>query len=121
MANRTGPTNPYMQQLIAELKQAALKEDAAIWGRIAEDLEKPTRARRIVNIYKLEKYAKDGETILVPGKVLGTGDLTRKLKVAAFTFSSQAAEKIHKSGGKTIPINELLRENPKGKNVRILG
>ncbi len=118
---RTGPTNPYMQQLVIELKEAALKQDAPLWDRIAEDLEKSTRHRRIVNIYKLDKYTSDKETVIVPGKVLGTGDLTHKVKVAAFTFSKQAVEKINEKGGKVLAISDVLKENPKGKNVRILG
>lgn len=118
---RTGPTNTEAQQLIATLKQCALKENAPVWTRIADDLEKPSRQRRIVNIYKLDKYAKDGDVIVVPGKVLGMGDLHRKVKVAAFTFSQQAVDKIHGAGGQTFAIHEVLQKNPKGKNVRILG
>ncbi len=118
---RTGPTNTNAQQLIAALKQLSLRENAAVWSRIAEDLEKPSRQRRIVNIYKLDKYAKDGEVVIVPGKVLGMGDMHRKVKVAAFTFSQQAVDKIHGAGGQTFHIEELLKQNPKGKNVRVLG
>ena len=118
---RTGPTNTEAQQLIAALKQIALSENAPIWTRIADDLEKPSRQRRIVNIYKLEKFAKDGDVIIVPGKVLGMGEIHQKVKVAAFTFSQQAVDKIHGAGGQTLGISELVQKNPKGKNVRIFG
>ena len=118
---KTGPSNQHTQQLIISLKQAAMKENSALWKRIASDLERSTRQRRIVNIYKLDKYAKDGETVVVPGKVLGMGDLNRKLNVAAFTFSRQAVDKIKSAGGQVFEIHDLLKQNPKGKNVRILG
>ena len=118
---RTGPTNPYLEQLVNDLKKAALKEDAPLWRRIANDLEKPTRQRRVVNIYKIDRHAKNGETLVVPGKVLGVGDINRKVRVAAFTFSRQALDKINKIGGQAIRIEDVLKENPKGKNVRILG
>jgi large subunit ribosomal protein L15 len=36
-----------------------------------------------------------------PVKVLGQGDLTKKLTVAAAKFSASAAEKIAKAGGST--------------------
>ena len=117
----TGPTNPYMQQLIADLKKAGAHGKVPLWDRIADDLSKPTRQKRIVNIYKIDSSAKDGETIIVPGKVLGNGDIKRKVKVAACTFSQQAVEKITKAGGQTLAINDILKQNPKGKNVRILG
>jgi len=118
---RTGPTNPVAQQLITELKIVARKEDAPVWARIALDLERPTRNRRAVNVYTIDKYAKDGETVIIPGKVLGTGDLTRKVTVAAFTFSKQAVDKINSAGGKALAIQELLKQNPKGDKLRILG
>jgi large subunit ribosomal protein L18e len=121
MSKRTGPSNEHTQQLIISLKQTALKEKSALWKRVANDLEKSTRSRRIVNIYKLDKYAKEGETVVVPGKVLGVGELSHKLNVAAFTFSKQAVEKINGAGGQTFAITDLLKQNPKGKNVRILG
>jgi large subunit ribosomal protein L18e len=118
---RTGPSNKHTLQLINTLKEAALKEKVPLWKRIAHDLEKPTRQRRVVNVYKLGKYARDGETVVVPGKVLGVGDVTRKVNVAAFTFSKQAVDKINNAGGQTFAIHDLLKQNPKGKNVRILG
>jgi large subunit ribosomal protein L18e len=118
---RTGPTNTSMQSLIAALKEVAYAQDVALWKRIASDLEKPTRSRRVVNIYKLDKHSKEGETIIVPGKLLGTGDLGHKVNVAAFVCSKQAAEKVTQAGGSVMTLNDLVRENPKGKNVRILG
>src|SRR3989344_1886309 len=118
---RTGPTNPVAQQLITELKVVARKEDAPLWARIALDLERPTRNRRAVNVYTIDKYAKEGETVVIPGKVLGTGDLSHKVTVAAFTFSKQAVDKIHGAGGKVLAIHELLKQNPKGSKERVLG
>jgi large subunit ribosomal protein L18e len=114
-------TNHITKQLIAELKQTARKENAKIWRRIAVDLEKPTRQRRKVNVYKISKIAQDGEVVIVPGKVLGTGDISHKVTVAAHTFSRQAVEKINNAGGKVLKINDIMKQNPKGKNVRILG
>lgn len=120
MAKRTGPTNPVLLGLIAELRKKANEKGINLWRRIADDLERSTRQRRIVNLYKINKYAKDNETIIVPGKVLAVGDIERKLTVAAFAFSGAASEKINRKG-KAISINELLKEDPKGKRIRIMG
>jgi large subunit ribosomal protein L18e len=117
---RTGPSNQNLQMLITELKKISLAEGAKLWKRIAKDLEKPSRQRRSVNIYKIDKFARDGETVVVPGKVLSVGQLTKKLNVAAWTFSKEAEQKINKMG-KTLTIQQLVKENPKGKKVRILG
>jgi len=120
MVKRTGPTNPVLRGLILELRKKANEHKANIWRRIADDLEKPTRQRRIINLYKINKYAKENETVVVPGKVLATGELDHNVTIAAFSFSGAALEKINKSG-KAITINELMQEDPKGKRIRIFG
>ena len=109
-----------LRKLVNELKKNSIVNNVRIWKRIAVDLEKPTRNRREINIYKIEKYANPNETVVVPGKVLGTGELTKKVNVAAFNFSDSAYRKI-KEKGQAMSISELLKNNPKGKKVRILG
>ena len=91
---RTGPSNPILQDLIKDLKSLSFKEKAPIWKRIAEDLERPTRKRRSVNLYTIEAYVQKDETAVVPGKVLSLGDLTKGVTVAAFQFSEVAKEKL---------------------------
>jgi large subunit ribosomal protein L18e len=112
--------NEQLMELLQLLKKTAIENDAAIWKRVASDLEAPTRRRRVVNVYKLEKYTKDNETVVVPGKVLGTGELNKKITVAAYTFSEQAVQKIN-AKGKCLSIKELVEKNPKGNKVRIMG
>ena len=116
----TGTTNPELQNLIKELKKKAFEHKVKLWKRIADDLEKPARQRRIVNLYKINKYTKENETVIVPGKVLAVGELDHNVTVAAFTFSVAALDKINKVG-KAIQISELIQEDPKGKRIRIMG
>lgn len=112
--------NENLKAQICELKKAYIENKVPAWKKIAEELSKPSRNMRIVNIYKIEKYAKEGEIVVVPGKVLGDGELTKKVTVAAYKFSDSAREKISKSG-KIITIQELLKNNKKASKVRILG
>lgn len=112
--------NTRMLELIQALRQASNEHDAAIWRRIADDLDKPTRQRREVNIYHLERNCGDGDTVVVPGKVLGTGDLSTELTVAAYDFSASAEEKIQEHG-EAISLHALLEQNPSGDEVRIIG
>ena len=113
------PTNYQMQLLLQELEPKV--KDSRFWRRIVKDLKKPSRQRRIVNLYKINKCVKEGETIIVPGKVLSVGDLNKKVDIAALNFSSGAKEKITQANGKAMTIKELLQINPEGKKVRILG
>ena len=120
MAKPTGPTNRSTRSLLIDLRKLSNQEKTNIWKAVAQNLAKPTRQRREVNLSKLEKYANDGETIVVPGKVLSNGTLTKKLTVAAFNFSQPAKEHINKTG-KALTIRDLMKQNPTGKNVRIFG
>jgi len=118
---RTGPTNIILLKLVAELKKRGNEQEAEIWRRIANDLERPTRQRRVVNLSSISRYTKENEVIVVPGKVLGSGDLEHKLTISAFQFSDGAKEKIEKAGSKIVPLLELSKDNPSGKGIRIIG
>jgi len=115
---RTGPQNPELKQLIRTLKKLSNKENVKIWKRIASDLSCPTRNRRKVNIYKIDKYTNEGETAIIPGKVLSVGTLNKNILIAAYQFSEAAKEKLRDN---TITIEELTKKNPKGKKLRIIG
>ena len=118
---RTGPTNQYLQELIKELKKKSNLDGAMFWKRLATDLERPTRQRRVVNLSKINRFTKEGEVIVVPGKVLSSGELNHSLTIAAWQFSQKALEKINKKKAKAISIQELMNTNIKGKRVRIIG
>ncbi len=117
---KTVRKNVQLAKLIDDLNRLGTKEKINLWKRIANDLAKPTRQMIKVNLYKINKYARKEETIIIPGKVLAVGELDKKITIAAYKFSDVAKEKIQKQG-KLITIRELMNSNPKGKKVRILG
>jgi large subunit ribosomal protein L18e len=114
-------SNVELKNLVVDLCKFSNENKVDLWRRIAEDLTKPTRQRRLVNTFKINLTTKEGETIIVPGKVLGSGDINHKVNVAAFDFSSSAIEKIKNAKGNVMTIKELLEKNPKAKDVRIIG
>ncbi|MFW5990594.1 MAG: 50S ribosomal protein L18e [Candidatus Nanoarchaeia archaeon] len=111
-------TNTELKNLVQELKKQG--NQANLWRRLATDLEKPTRQKKAVNLNKIDLLSKENETIVVPGKVLGNGNINHKVNVAALNFSAQAALKMKEASCKTYSISELLKNNPEGKNVRII-
>lgn len=120
MAKRTGPTNLYLKQLIDTLKKKSVELNAPIWKTIAKKLEKSTRQKIEVNLSRIERYANDGDIVIVPGVVLSSGQLTKPVNIAAWRFSSTAVKKIENAKGKCLTIEELIKENPKGSNVKII-
>jgi len=121
MVKRTYTTNPLLRSLIAELKKRSSEQSVNIWKRIASDLEKPTRQRRAVNLSRIDRNAKDNEIVVIPGKVLGSGDLSHKLTISAYQFSQQAKDKIEKAGSVMVNLLELSKDKPDGKKIKILG
>ncbi|HIH18099.1 MAG TPA: 50S ribosomal protein L18e [Nanoarchaeota archaeon] len=109
-----GKENPRLRNLIITLK----KQKQLFWHQVAKELATPSRRAARVNIFKLNKHAKDKETILVPGKVLSAGSISKQVRVAAFSFSKIAREKIKHAGGSTMQIEELLKSPD--KTARIL-
>ncbi len=118
---RTGPTNINLKSLIGELRKKAYAEGIPLFERLAEDLEKPTRQKREVNLSKISRHAKKGELVVVPGKVLASGELNQSVTIAAWKFSQPALAKISKANAKAITINELVKNGFKGTTVRIIG
>lgn len=108
--------NQKLNGLIESLKT----QKKGLWKKVADELANPRRKRIEVNVSKLELYAKDGSTLLVPGKVLGSGNTTKKLSVAAFSFSGSAKKLIEAKGGKAMYIGDLLASNKDGKDIVLL-
>ena len=104
-----------------KLKKTSSEQSIKLWKRVASDLEKPTRKRRVVYLSRINRHTKENETIVVPGKVLGAGILNHKLTIAAYGFSNGALEKLKESNSKAMKIDELIKEPIKGKKIRIIG
>ena len=113
--------NQVVIQMVKELKQASTKNDAPIWLKLAKLALKPSSSKRVVNLTQINEVTKDGETIVVPGKILGTGNISHKITVSSFSISNSAAKKIISSGGKIISFKEMIENSPTGKGVRIIG
>ncbi len=106
--------------LLISLITSLMKTNKPIWRKVAYELSKPRRQKVEVNVSKVEQYATEDATILVPGKVLGSGTVSKKITVAAFSFSTKAKGMINEAGGKAISIESLHKSNPEGKGVMIL-
>ena len=109
--------NPVLSDLIIDLRDAK----APFWKAVAGGLSRPSRKAFKVNLNRIEKYAKPKETVLVPGVVLGSGEITKAHKIVALRFSESAKQKIEAAGGKCVLIEDYVSENPKGLKTRIMG
>jgi large subunit ribosomal protein L18e len=114
-------TNQVVIRMAKELKKASSKNDAPIWARLAEYALKPSAARRHINVNRIGQLTKDTDTVVFPGKVLGTGDIDHKITLCSFSISNSAAAKILEKGGKVVSFSDLIAKHPTGKGVVLLG
>jgi large subunit ribosomal protein L18e len=112
-------TNPRLRSLVADLKSTARESDAGVWQDVADRLEKPRRTHAEVNLGRIERYARPDETVVVPGKVLGSGVLETEVTVAAVDFSSSARRKVERAG-EAVSLEQVLADNPEGSGVRVI-
>ena len=84
---------------------------------IAQLLSRPTRRRIKINLEQLND-SKEGETLIIPGKVLGSGELRKKIKIIAWNFSKTALEKIKKTKSNFAFLSdEIKKKNLKDAKI----
>jgi len=111
----SGPSNFYTRKLIRDLWKTKIN----IWRKISKKLSGPRRNRIKANLYRINKKTKKNDTIVIPGKVLGIGELDHSLTIACLEYSQSAKKKIESSGSTLLSIDELMNQNPKGTGVKV--
>ena len=84
---------------------------------VAKKLAGPVKKLARVNLTRINEVEGD---VLIVGKVLASGDLTKKAKVVGWSASEKAIEKIKESGGSFVSITEELKKNPKLENLEVI-
>lgn len=111
MQNKTNP------ELVETILAAKKNKN---WVEVAGLVSAPRKKRAELNLDQINKEAKDGDIIVIPGKVLSQGDLNKKIKLVAFNFSESAREKLLKAKIDIKTIKEEIKENPEAKGIKIL-
>ena len=121
MSNPNSKTNAQLIEVINQLKAQSRETGSAVWRDVAMRLSKSRKNWAQPNLSRVSRHAPEGATILVPGKLLGSGEISSKHTVAAYSVSSSARAKIEAAGGEVVTIHDLMKKNPTGKGVFILG
>ncbi len=114
---KTKTTNKVLFDTINDLRKLSAKTEINAWKAVAAKLAGSASQRAQVNLSKIEKEAKSGETIVIPGKVLGDGILSKKLTIVAFSASESAKLKITKAGSTFVEIKDYISKSPKGEPI----
>lgn len=106
--------NPELVETVIEAKKNKK------WLQIADILSRPRRMKTVLNLDQIDKESKEGDTIVVPGKVLGQGDATKRIRIVALQFSEEARKKLKDKKCEVISLKEEIEKNKEARGVKIL-
>ena len=116
MPTPTGPSDPNVRKLARIL----WKTKKPIWQTISRRLMKPRRSHRVeANLHRINRKTKEGDTIVIPGKVLGSGELDHKITIASLSISESALKKLKTANCEYLEISTLVERNPTGTGLKI--
>jgi len=106
--------------ILVETLRAAKKTGNKLWMNVAGILSGPRRNKIAVNLDEIEKATKEGDSVVIPGKVLSQGEISKKIAVIASNFSEKAREKLLKTKSHATMMLDEIKKNPEAKGLRIL-
>lgn len=103
---------------LVETVNVALKN--AAWTKVAQRVSASSRKYSSVNLGEIDAKSKAGDTIVIIGKVLGNGELNKKVRVCALSFSASALTKMKESKSEAVSLLEEINKNPKAAGIKVL-
>lgn len=107
-------TNPALLEAIS----LALKQKN--WLPLAKILSSSTRKFSSINLEEIEKKTSAGDIVVIPGKVLSSGDITKKIRISSLGISKSALEKLKKTKSEAVSISDEIKKNPKASGIKII-
>ena len=90
------------------------------WMHIAQVISSSRRRYSAINLKRLDTLSNDGDIIIIPGTVLGSGVIQKKITVCALHFSDSARKKILSVKGETRAIIDEIGKNPRAQGIKII-
>ncbi|MBT4376745.1 hypothetical protein HOD29_05205 [archaeon] len=104
-------TNPILVETIVLAKKNPK------WIEVAHVLTGSRRNKKGFNLRDVERVEGD---VVVCGKLLSQGEISKKRKIIALNFSEKAKEKLLKAGCEIILLADEIKKNKDAKGVTIL-
>jgi large subunit ribosomal protein L18e len=97
-----------------------LSAKSPAWFKLSKMLSQATRKHSAVNLSVIDRQTSMGDTILVPGRVLGVGEITKKIRICSFGISAEALERLKKTRSEWIHVLDEIKKNPKAEGLKII-
>ena len=98
----------------------SLATKSPAWIKYAKMFSMSTKKHSAVNLTEIDKQTSMGDTVLVPGRVLSVGDITKKVKICSFGISRQALEKLKKTKSTWCSIIDEIKSNSRAEGIKVL-
>lgn len=105
------------EELVETIKLAAKNPH---WLKIADSISRSRSNYSAVNLKNIEENAAEGDTIIVPGKILSQGEITKKIRLCALSISKEAKEKLKNSKSEFFSLIHEIKNNPKAEGIKIV-
>jgi large subunit ribosomal protein L18e len=106
--------SPGMQETMALVRKTVG------WAKYSRMLSMPAKLHVSVNLSEIDKITSVGDTVLVPGRVLSNGEITRRIRICSFGISASAREKLKKTKSEWVTIAQEIKANPKAEGLKIV-
>ena len=90
------------------------------WNFLVKELSSSTRKTPSVNLKDIDAKVKTGDTIVITGKILSKGDLTKKIRICALSISQSALERLKESKSEFIKLKEEIIKNKKAEGIKLI-
>ena len=103
---------------LAETIKLSSKNPA--WIKLSKILSSPKSNYSELNLSKIDSETTEGDTIVIPGKVLSKGKISKKVRICSLSISLPALEKLKQTKSEYATILEEIKKNPKAEGIKIL-
>ena len=90
------------------------------WSLIIKIISSSTKKQSAINLFEINAHTKEGDTVVIPGKVLSKGELTKKIRLCALGISEVAREKLKKTKTEYATILEEIKKNPRAEGIKVI-
>lgn len=113
---KRGPENLNTLLLLNALRKAK----RPVWSDVAKRLRKPRRVRAEVTLSRLDKVTTENQLVVVPGRIVSTGQVTHKMTVGYFAATKSALVRLKQAGVNALPLSQFLQKHGQEKSIKIV-
>lgn len=120
MRRLKGVFDERLREIAIMAEKTGRRNDSRFWLSVADELLRPRRNRAEINLGQVSRLTSPGDFVVIPGKLLGDGEIDHPVKISSVSASKSAISKLTKAGGEYVPLENLILENPKGEKLKLL-